>query len=72
VNEVAPVARAAPPDGAAYQSIVSPAPAIAEIVTVPAPHVELPTPVGAAGERFTTSVTEHELWHPLAFVTVTL
>jgi hypothetical protein len=44
-----------------YQSIVSPAPAIAEIVTVPAAHLELPAPVGAFGEGFTTSVTEHEL-----------
>lgn len=61
MNDVVPVARAAPPDGATYQSIVSPAPAVAEIVTVPAAHLELPAPVGAFGEGFTTSVTEHEL-----------
>ena len=61
MNEVVPVASAAPPDDVAYQSIVSPAPAVAEIVTVPAAHRELPVPDGALGAGFTTSVTEHEL-----------
>ena len=61
VNDVVPVASAAPPDDVAYQSIVSPDPAIAEIVTVPAAHLALPTPEGAFGNGFTISVTEHEL-----------
>jgi len=72
VNDVAPVDRALPPEVAAYQSIVSPAAALAEMVTVPVPHLELPVPVGGLGTAFTRSVTEHELWHPLAFVMVTL
>ena len=61
MNEVVPVASAAPPDDVAYQSIASPAPALAEIVTVPAPHRAIPVPDGALGTGFTTSVTEHEL-----------
>jgi len=61
VNEVAPVARAVPPDGEEYQSMVSPAPALAEIVTVPAAHLELPVPVGGFGAGFTASITEQEL-----------
>jgi hypothetical protein len=72
VNDVVAVANAVPPDDAAYQSIVSPAPALAEIVTVPLPHLELPVPVGVLGNGFTTRVIEQELWHPFAFVMVTL
>ena len=72
VNDVVPVANALPPDATAYQSIVSPALPLADIVTVPVPHLELPVPVGGFGRGFTTSVIEHELWHPLAFVIVTL
>ena len=60
MNEVAPVARAVPPDGAEYQSMVSPAPALAEIVTVPEPHLELLVPVGGFGTGFTARVTEQE------------
>jgi hypothetical protein len=61
VNDVVPVATAVPPDGEAYQSIVSPAPALAEMATVPVPHLELPAPVGGLGTGFTTSVIEQEL-----------
>ena len=52
VNDVVPVppASTTPPDAAAYQSIVSPAPTVADIVTVPVPHLEPFTgAVGAAG-----------------------
>ena len=72
MSEVVPVASAAPPDEVAYQSTVSPAFALADRVTVPAPQRELPVPDGTLGAGFTTRVTEHELWHPLAFVIVTL
>ena len=66
------VATDAPPDDVECQSIVWPAPALAEIVTGPAPHLEPPVPVGALGNGFTTRVIEQELWHPLAFAMVTL
>ena len=52
-----PPAKIAPPDAAAYQSIVSPAPGVAEMVTVPVPHRALPAPVGATGNEFTVAVT---------------
>lgn len=61
VNDVVAVASAAPPDNVAYQSIVSPAPALAEIATVPVPHLALLAPVGALGSGFTTRVIEQEL-----------
>ena len=57
VNVVEPDNRAEPPEAAAYQSIVSPAPGVAEIVTVPVPHLELPLPAGAAGTAFTVATT---------------
>jgi hypothetical protein len=57
VKLVAPVANAVPPEAAAYQSIVSPAPGVAEIMTVPVPHLELAVPVGATGTGFTFAVT---------------
>ena len=72
VNDVAPLTRAVPPVGVAYQSIVSPAPASAEMIKVPASHLELPFPAGGFGAAFTVSSAEHELWHPFAFVTVTV
>ena len=61
VNVGVAVANAVPPDDAAYQSIVSPDPAFAEMVTVPVPHLEPPVPVGALGNGFTTRVIEQEL-----------
>ena len=58
VNDVVPLTNAAPPVAAAYQSIVSPAPTLAEIVTVPVPHLEPFTGlIGAAGSGFTVAVT---------------
>jgi hypothetical protein len=53
-----PPARTTPPDTAAYQSIVSPAPAAADIVTVPVPHrCPFTGAVGAAGAALTVAVT---------------
>ena len=72
MNDVAPVTRAVPPNGVAYQSIVSPMPGVAEIVKMPASHLEFPIPAGGFGAEFTISTAEHELWHPFAFVTVAL
>lgn len=72
VNDGVPVAKAVPPDAVEYQSIVSPVPGVAEMLTVPAAHLEFAVPAGALGRGFTVSVTEHELWHPFAFVTVTV
>jgi hypothetical protein len=72
VNDVAPVRRAVPPIAAAYQSTVSPAPGVAEMIKVPVSHRELPIPAGGFGAEFTVSTAEHELWHPFAFVTVTV
>ena len=60
VNDVVPVppARTAPPDAAAYQSIVSPALTLADITTVPVPHLEpLTGLIGAAGTGLTVAVT---------------
>ena len=37
--------------------MVSPAPGVAEMVTVPVPHLEAPVPEGAAGTAFTVAVT---------------
>ena len=54
-----PPVSTAPPDAAAYQSIVKPAPGAAtEIATVPVPHLApFVAPVGAAGTAFTVAVT---------------
>ena len=57
VKEVDPVISAVPPLAAAYQSIVSPAPGVAEMVTVPVPQRELGTAVGAAGNAFIVAMT---------------
>jgi len=46
-----------PPEAASYQSMISPAPGVAEIVTVPVPHRAFPTPVGGAGNGSTVAVT---------------
>ena len=42
---------------AEYQSIVSPAPGVALMLTVPVPHLAAPVPVGVAGNAFTVAVT---------------
>ena len=54
-----PPASTDPPEAAAYQSMVKPAPGAAtEIFTVPVPHLApLVAPVGAAGIVFTVAVT---------------
>lgn len=60
VKDVVPVppARLAPADVAAYQSIVSPAFTVADISTVPVPHLCPSTgPVGAEGTALTVAVT---------------
>ena len=59
VNDVVPVppVRTVPPVAAAYQSTVSPAATLADIVTVPVPHLELPAAVGGLGIAFTIAVT---------------
>ena len=59
VNDVVPIppVRTVPPVAAAYQSTVSPAPTLADIVTVPVPHLELPAGVGTLGIEFTVAVT---------------
>ena len=59
VNDVVPVppVRTVPPVAAAYQSTVSPAATLADIVTVPVPHLELPAGVGTLGIEFTVAVT---------------
>ena len=45
----APVESNVPPEAASYQSIVSPLPGVAEIVTVPLEHLELLLALGLAG-----------------------
>jgi|KBSSwiStaDraftv2_1062776.scaffolds.fasta_scaffold321820_3 hypothetical protein len=59
VYDVVPVppVRTVPPVAAAYQSTVSPAATLADIVTVPVPHLELPAGVGTLGIEFTVAVT---------------
>ena len=52
-----PASNNVPPDAPLYQSMVSPAPGVAEMVTVPVPHLAAPAPEGAAGAAFTVAVT---------------
>lgn len=56
VNEVEPLNKGDPPDEAAYQSIVSPVPGVADMITVPAPHLAAPVPPGVTGLAFTVAV----------------
>ena len=56
VKLVVPVAKADPPEAAAYQSIVAPLLGVAEIFTVPVPHLEPFVPVDV-GNVFTVAVT---------------
>lgn len=61
VKDVVPVppVRIAPPEAAAYQSMVSPPTILADIATVPVPHLCPSTGlVGAAGTVFTVAVTD--------------
>ena len=57
VKLVFPARREVPPEGAAYQSIVSPADGVDEMVTVPVPHRELLPAAGAEGTLFIVAVT---------------
>ena len=57
VKELDPVVNAVPPLAAAYQSIVSPPPGVAEIVTVPVPHLDAWIATGTAGAGFTVNGT---------------
>ena len=52
-----PLNKGLPPDEAAYQSIVSPAPGEAESVKLLGPQPKSPEPDGAAGIAFTVAVT---------------
>lgn len=52
-----PPASILPPVEAAYQSIVSPAPGVADIPTVPVPHRDEFVPVGREGIVFTVADT---------------
>ena len=55
--DVLPDNNAEPPEEAAYQSIVSPALGVAEIFTVPVPHLEPFDPEGAEGTVLIVAVT---------------
>ncbi len=55
VTPVPPV-RTAPPEAAAYQSMVSPAPAVAVSNTVPVPQRALSVPVARLGTAFMVAV----------------
>ncbi len=52
-----PDKRAVPPVAAAYQSVIPPPGGVAEIVTVPGPHLEAEVPEGAAGMVLMVAVT---------------
>ena len=53
--EADPLDKAVPPEAAAYQSMATPAPAVAEIVTAPFPQREALTAVGAVGSALTVT-----------------
>ena len=57
VYVVDPLDSNVPPVDALYQSIVSPAPAVADKVTLPIPQFDAPVPVGVVGNEFTVATT---------------
>ena len=59
-NESVPVVSGAPPEAAAYQSIVSPAPALAEIFTDPWSHLAPLRAEAGCGRACTVSVAVPE------------
>jgi hypothetical protein len=60
-----PLANNVPPVSALYQSIVSPAPGVADNSTVPVPHLEPGVTEGAIGSVLIVAVAELELLtHP--------
>ena len=72
VYVVEPDASNVPPLAALYQSMVSPAPGVAEIVTLPGPQREAGTAAGAGGFGFTVTATGAVVTtHPLEAVTRT-
>jgi hypothetical protein len=52
-----PLNNKVPPELAEYQSIVSPVAGVAEIVTVPVPHLCPSVPVGVVSSEFTVAFT---------------
>ena len=58
VNEVTPdpLVNTEPPAAISYQSIVSPEPGVADILTVPVPHLVPFVPEGVAGFALTVAV----------------
>ena len=52
-----PPARIVPLVGTSYQSIVSPVFAVAEILRLPGPHLELSIPTAALGNAFIVAIT---------------
>ena len=75
VNEVTPEpdVNTAPPLETPYQSIVSPAPGVADIITVPVAHTDPPVPLGADGEEIScVTVMLDVAVQPLAPVAVTV
>jgi hypothetical protein len=72
VNVADPDCNNVPPPAALYQSIVSPAPAVAEMLTLPVPQREAAPAVGADGSGVTVTVTGDEVTtHPFDAVTRT-
>ena len=59
VNDVDPLppGSTAPPEAVAYQSIVSPAPGVADNATVPVPQRDAGVPVGLLGTELIVAVT---------------
>ena len=53
----APPGKTAPPDAAAYQSMASPVPGVAEIVIVPVPQRTPFVPTGLVGNGMTVAST---------------
>ena len=65
------LSRAEPPEAAAYQSMISPAPGVAEMLTTPVPQRVPATPRGAAGLlRIVTDLVAVPFAHPPVPVTV--
>ena len=58
VKELTPKAKALAPEETPNQFIFSFVEGVAEITSVPVPHLDAPTPVGAEGDGFTPIDTE--------------
>ena len=68
VKDVEPVDKAAPPEGAAYQSTVIPEDTVADKETVPVSILEPSTPTAEAGNGLMVSRKVSTEAHPDAFV----